>query len=105
MSRISLADSLAAELRRPLPGPAAQARFAPELSFGRHFGPPPESARQAAVVALLYPSGGGDDLSFAGWRLPLILRPEHLEHHAGQIGLPGGMIEAEESPAEAALRE
>jgi 8-oxo-dGTP pyrophosphatase MutT (NUDIX family) len=118
MSRISLArltEALAAELRRPLPGPTAQARFAPELSFGRHFGPVPESARRAAVVALLYPSeleaaiegGCGDeaDTLFSGWRLPLIVRPEHLEHHAGQIGLPGGMIESNESPAEAALRE
>src|SRR5258708_19953746 len=42
---------------------------------------------------------------FSAWRLPLIVRPEHLEHHAGQIGLPGGMIESNESPAEAALRE
>jgi 8-oxo-dGTP pyrophosphatase MutT (NUDIX family) len=118
MSRISLAglaEALAADLRRALPGPAAQARFAPELSFGRHFGPVPESARQAAVVALLYPSeseavserapGDSANSLFSGWRLPLIVRPEHLEHHAGQIGLPGGMIELNESPAEAALRE
>lgn len=115
MSRISLAEALAAELRRPLPGPAAQARLAPELSFGRHFGPVPQSARRAAVVALLYPSesegaieGASDNAAnslFSGWRLPLIVRPEHLEHHAGQIGLPGGMIELNESSAEAALRE
>jgi 8-oxo-dGTP pyrophosphatase MutT (NUDIX family) len=115
MSRISLAETLAAELRRPLPGPTAQARFASELSFGRHFGPVPESARRAAVVAIMYPSeseaaieGASDDAAnslFSGWRLPLIVRPEHLEHHAGQIGLPGGMIELNESPAEAALRE
>jgi 8-oxo-dGTP pyrophosphatase MutT (NUDIX family) len=115
MSRISLAEALAAELREPLPGPAAQARFAPELSFGRHFAAPPESARRAAVVALLYPSAieaanDGIDAEaatshLAGWRLPLIVRPAHLEHHAGQIGLPGGMIESNESPTEAALRE
>jgi 8-oxo-dGTP pyrophosphatase MutT (NUDIX family) len=115
MSRISLAESLATELQLPLPGPAAQARFAPELSFGRHFAAPPESARRAAVVALLYPSAiepviDGVDVRkacshLAGWRLPLIVRPAHLEHHAGQIGLPGGMIEPNESPTEAALRE
>src|ERR1700680_4037897 len=114
MSRISLAEALATELRRPLPGPTAQARFAPELSFGRHFGPVPVSARRAAVVALLYPSeseaaiegGPGDTASsiFSGWRLPLIVRPAHLEHHAGQIGLPGGMIGANESPTEGAPR-
>src|SRR5260221_5705885 len=118
MSRISLAGlagAIAAELRRPLPGPAAQVCFAPELSFGRQFGPVPESARRAAVVALFYPSeskavieGAPDEPTkslYSAWRLPLIVRPEHLEHHAGQIGLPGGMIESNESPAEAALRE
>jgi 8-oxo-dGTP pyrophosphatase MutT (NUDIX family) len=46
-----------------------------------------------------------DSIAQASWRLPLIVRPQHLEHHAGQIGLPGGIIEADETPIDAARRE
>jgi 8-oxo-dGTP pyrophosphatase MutT (NUDIX family) len=81
-----------------LPGRAAQARFEPQLSYGRHFGPAPDDVRQAAVMMLLFPQA--DD-----WRLPLVLRPANLAHHAGQIGLPGGMVEPGESSFPAALRE
>jgi 8-oxo-dGTP pyrophosphatase MutT (NUDIX family) len=35
----------------------------------------------------------------------LTVRAEHLRQHAGQIAFPGGTIEADEGPAEAALRE
>jgi 8-oxo-dGTP pyrophosphatase MutT (NUDIX family) len=121
MSRIPLAETLAVALCGPLPGAAAQARFAPELSFGRHFGPVPASARRAAVLILLYQSAGDSSSEAAtaisdggnadgnsnhtDWRLPLIVRPEHLEHHGGQIGLPGGIIETDEAPIDAACRE
>ncbi len=39
------------------------------------------------------------------WWLPLTLRPHNLRHHGGQVCLPGGMIEAGETPPQAALRE
>jgi ADP-ribose pyrophosphatase YjhB (NUDIX family) len=108
----SLHDLLVERLRLPLPGRASQVRFAPELGFGRHFALPPASARRAAVVALLYPieiepltTELRTESPLDRWRIPLIVRPDHLEHHAGQIALPGGMIEAGESSADAALRE
>jgi len=91
-------DLLRAELQRPLPGLEAQRRMAPMPSRGPYFDPPPEGARRAAVIILLYPAD-------TGWRLPLIVRPAELAHHGGQIGLPGGFIEPGETAWEAALRE
>jgi len=42
----------------------------------------------------------------AGMTLLLTLRTQHLHHHPGQVGLPGGMIEASDAgPVAAALRE
>jgi 8-oxo-dGTP pyrophosphatase MutT (NUDIX family) len=89
---------LGERLKHPLPGSRVQARYQPELSYGRHFGPAPSSARPAAVLMLLYPGT-------SGWCLPLTLRPDHLLDHAGQISLPGGSIEPGESSQLAALRE
>lgn len=94
----NLPDLLAVRLAGPLPGEMGQAPFQPELSHGRHFHEPPPWARRAAVMLLLYPEAGG-------WHLPLVLRPAHLSKHGGQVGLPGGAIEAGESPQAAALRE
>jgi 8-oxo-dGTP pyrophosphatase MutT (NUDIX family) len=72
--------------------------FAPELSYGRHRGPVGPGARAAAVVLLLYPWRGE-------WHLPLILRPESMSDHGGQISLPGGRGEPGESAEQCALRE
>jgi 8-oxo-dGTP pyrophosphatase MutT (NUDIX family) len=93
-----LPAQLSARLEQPLPGWSAQARYQPELSFGRHRGPAPAGARPAAVLVLLYPRG-------AEWHVPLILRPIHMPDHAGQVSLPGGVIEPGESSRDAALRE
>jgi 8-oxo-dGTP pyrophosphatase MutT (NUDIX family) len=96
---------LAARLKLPLPGNRAQARYQPELSYGRYFGPTPSGARAAAVLILLYPSQDSSTPGRWQWHLPLTLRPEHLLDHAGQISLPGGAIEPQESSQRAALRE
>jgi 8-oxo-dGTP pyrophosphatase MutT (NUDIX family) len=72
-------------------------RFAHELSYGRHFGPAPATARPAAVIALLFRRGGR-------WHIPLTQRPDHLRH-GGQFSLPGGTVESGESSAAAAVRE
>jgi 8-oxo-dGTP pyrophosphatase MutT (NUDIX family) len=93
-----LPQRLEARLQLPLPNWAAQVRYQPELSFGRHRGPAEHSARQAAVLVALYPRDGQ-------WHLPLIVRPQHMLDHAGQVSLPGGVIEPGESGREAALRE
>lgn len=85
-------------LKQPLPGRLAQSLFEPELSFGRHYEPPPADARRAAVLALLYPRAGQ-------WHIPLTVRPKTMADHAGQVSLPGGMIEPGEASHDAALRE
>lgn len=96
--KLDLPEQLAARLMQPLPGRAAQRPFEPGLCYGRHCGPPAARARNAAVLALLYPHEGQ-------WHLPLTVRPATLVAHAGQISLPGGSIDAGETGPQAALRE
>lgn len=94
-----LERALRAGLAAPLPGAAAQRRFAPQ--------PPrpgwepdlvPATARRAAALVLLYPGPNGPSL-------PLTVRDHTLPHHPGQVSLPGGTIDPGESLAAAALRE
>ena len=84
-------------LRESVPIDVLQ-RFAPELSYGRHFGPPAWDARQAAVTILLY-------WHQETWFVPLTLRPESLAMHAGQVSFPGGRLELEETSEQCAIRE
>ena len=91
-------ELLAKRLAEPLPGRAVQRELEPELSYGRHYAPPPSTARAAAVLVLLYPK---DDQ----WHIPLTVRPKTMADHGGQVSLPGGMIEAGETSRQAALRE
>jgi 8-oxo-dGTP pyrophosphatase MutT (NUDIX family) len=72
--------------------------MSPRMSYGRHDGPAPANAREAAVAALLCP---GED----GWRIPLTVRSQKLQRHRGQVSFPGGLIERGESVTEASLRE
>jgi 8-oxo-dGTP pyrophosphatase MutT (NUDIX family) len=72
--------------------------LSPQLSYGRHAGPAPHTARTAAVLLLLFRRAGR-------WHLPLTERPESLAHHGGQMSLPGGAIEPGETSQAAALRE
>lgn len=71
----------------------------PNLAYGRHRGPSYPSARQAAVLILLYPDTAG------AWHIPLVIRAEDQRIHSGEIALPGGRCELNESPCATALRE
>ncbi len=93
-----LRSQLVACLSDALPGPKAQQDFAPELAYGRHAGPPAFDSRSAAVLVLAYLHGGE-------WFVPTMVRTQAMKEHAGQIALPGGSVDAGESPAQAALRE
>jgi 8-oxo-dGTP pyrophosphatase MutT (NUDIX family) len=55
----------------------------------------------ASVLLALAPVDGADDLE-----LVLVQRPGHLRQHAGQVGLPGGVVEPGDADGvAAALRE
>lgn len=79
-----------------------RAAFSPSLSFGRHFGPPLPTARQAAVMLLVETT---EEVEWPEWTIPLTVRPHHLPSHPGQISLPGGRVETGESLQRAAERE
>lgn len=87
------------QLKQPLPGRHSQYRMAhigrnlPALST--------DNARQACVMALLYPHWNRDT------HIVLIQRVSHdKDRHSGQIGLPGGKLEPDDDSLMAgALRE
>lgn len=78
--------------------------WAPELSYGRHASRVKGTARNAAVLAVLYPAGEGEK-DCLKWYVPAIMRPAHMGTHAGQVALPGGVQEEGESLVDCALRE
>ena len=97
--RVLTIEEVERALRAPLPGWAAQARMGTRprstpAELG-HIGPP----RQGAVLILLYPYEG--QLYF-----PLTRRTDRVANHKGQISLPGGAQDPEDSSFwDTALRE
>ena len=92
------AERLREVLGGPLPGHDAHRTVLPP---GMEPAIPPEDAEVllAAVLLALHP-GGKTHVAF-----PLIRRPESMARHAGQISLPGGVLESGEGVVQAALRE
>jgi len=90
-------EHVRAAMRRPLPGLEAQITMAPRP---RPFSPPPGvEPRQAGVLLVLYPIQGI-------LHLVLTVRTADLNHHSGQVSLPGGgWEEGDASLQETALRE
>ena len=83
-------------LQELLPGLEAQIRMAPSKRFA--VPDPPDPLLPAAVLILLFPEDNS-------WRFFLTERTHGVEHHQGQISLPGGAREKDESLEEAAIRE
>jgi 8-oxo-dGTP pyrophosphatase MutT (NUDIX family) len=94
----ALIARLEQNLARPLPGWTAQSRLSPRSPGGEPLRRELRGGRPAAGLLLFYPLG-----SAAGF--VLTVRSETLPKHPGQVGLPGGRVEAGESLEEAALRE
>ncbi len=93
-----LADRLGRALSRPLPGPDAQLRMAPQPRAGWDPTRIPVGLREAAALVLVYPHHGVA-------HVPLTVRSGGLRHHTGQVSLPGGAVDAGETIEGAALRE
>jgi 8-oxo-dGTP pyrophosphatase MutT (NUDIX family) len=91
-------DRLRARLTEPLPGLDAQRLMAPVPRTGWRPAELPAQARRAAALALLYPWNGEAHLA-------LTLRSAHLPNHGGQVSLPGGAVEPDESIEATAIRE
>jgi 8-oxo-dGTP pyrophosphatase MutT (NUDIX family) len=85
-------------LKQPLPGSRSHRKMLPNH---RNLTIPPSDqtrVKSSSVLLLLYP----DDNDIFGC---LIKRPKHMRHHAGQIALPGGKIEKNETALQTAFRE
>ena len=99
MSPIRLEDVRAALALDDFNVLVAQRRMAPRHRRLRRRAEQPGQPRQAGVLVLLYPAEAG--LTFA-----LIRRTANPHDvHSGQISLPGGAREGDETPIETALRE
>src|SRR5688572_10562350 len=81
--------------RQPLPGEGAQARMSPRPRRGWPTGSP--EIRHAAGLLLIFPVEG---------RAHIVLTVRaNTRRHAGQVSLPGGVVEVGETYEQAALRE
>ena len=95
---ISLERQLRRALTPPLPGLDAQLRMAPQPRVGWDPEHPPPDLRAAAAIVLVYPFNGVPHVL-------LTVRGAGLRKHTGQVSLPGGSVDADESIESAALRE
>jgi 8-oxo-dGTP pyrophosphatase MutT (NUDIX family) len=85
-------------LKAPLPGAAAQERAAPQPRREWPTGFDRAAIRDAAGLLLVVPI---DQRA----HIVLTLRAATLGRHSGQVSLPGGVIEPDETVEQAALRE
>ncbi|TFV97483.1 CoA pyrophosphatase [Algoriphagus kandeliae] len=91
MTHSEIVTFLQQRLASKLPGQVAHLEMAPQPVDMRRFQPKvPESHRKGAVLLLLYPSE-------EGVMFPLIKRPVYPGVHSGQIALPGGKMDQEDS--------
>lgn len=93
-----LASLIKERLQKPLPGNDAHQITRIKTKSEITFSNTEKTATPAAVLILLFPSG--NEIEFF-----LTKRTEDVEHHKGQISLPGGLKEKDESLKQTAIRE
>ena len=86
---------LTKKMNGKLPGRTSQEKMMVKPRYKSH---EKKTSFPAAVLILLYPIKNK-------WHFFLTKRTNIVEHHKGQISLPGGMLEKGESHKEAAVRE
>ena len=86
------------QLAGQLPGIEAQRKMAPVPGAVPPYKQTEDAAVPSAVLILLFP---GDE----GWAFFLTERSSQVEHHQGQVSLPGGAQERGETLQQTALRE
>ena len=94
----TLIEKLKNNCNGTLPGEKAQNMMLPKSRVDVKFPKTAEHAIPSAVLILLYPNN--DDINFI-----LTERTNEVQHHKGQISLPGGSWEKGEQLSETALRE
>ena len=85
-------------LKNRLPGIISHKKLLPPNRVLRAAPEDKSRVKKSSVLLLLFEE---DEIL----KVLLIKRPRHMKHHPGQIALPGGRIEANESAVETALRE
>ena len=99
MIKKSTYGEIAARLKGPKPGLAAQLRMVPDPRPGQKtYQEVQDTCRPAAVLILLYPRR-------RKLHLVLTLRTSRVDHHRDQVSLPGGEKDSHETIIQAALRE
>jgi 8-oxo-dGTP pyrophosphatase MutT (NUDIX family) len=91
-------DALRAALAGELPGTDAQAAMAPVPRRGWKTGDLPAETRDAATCVLVYPV---DERPM----IVLTQRTSYVDHHRGQVSLPGGAFDPGEDAETCARRE
>ena len=93
-----LVKLLEERLKEPLPGTSAHLITKVQSKIEFNFPEPSKDAKKASVLILLFPDS--NNIHFF-----LTQRTLSVEHHKGQISLPGGTCEKNEKTINTALRE
>jgi 8-oxo-dGTP pyrophosphatase MutT (NUDIX family) len=105
MNRRPIIETIQQALAGPLPGVKGQIKMAPQPRAGQiNRWEIPDDYREASVLLLLYPHHPPDQLE-PELHVVLTRRPDYPGAHGGQISLPGGQREGDESLLITALRE
>lgn len=91
-------ENIRAALCKELPGSTSHYKMLPPNRILKVAAEDRTRVKQSSVLLLLFEEN-------EHLKVLLIKRPLHMKHHAGQIALPGGRVESNETAKETALRE